>query len=471
MVGHFFDAGGERDAPPRLTTEGKRAMTAALELLQPGDVIAERFRIEGVLGEGGMGVVYEATQINLDRVVALKVLLPEYWYREDARMRFQREAMVAAALHHPNAVTIFDFGEDQKRLFLAMERLRGETLRSELSKETNAQGLPLPRAVEITAQIASVLVAAHQMELVHRDLKPENIFLEPTDRGVERVVVVDFGLAFIQNRQDVGRMTRDGILSGTPTYISPEQVRAKGVGPAADVYSLGCVLHEMVTGVVPFSGDDEFEIISRHVYTPVTPPRDAFPDRNIPPSLDALVVDMLAKDQDRRPTPAQVIERLAPIGADASARERGHDTWRHLDRESRMVSAPRGTLDKPTLTDVEIGYARSKTLAVIGSLEEPVKRALATNGLRAVERTATEARVEGAVAVFAPGASLEQLAELAGAGLPVLTDAESADMGRISELLAIGIDDVVPLPHQGEELARKVWRAIRKSKRSESRER
>lgn len=446
-------------------------MSEAAQTLRPGDVIAGRYRIERVLGEGGMGVVYEATQINLVRAVALKILLPEYWHRTDARRRFQREAKVAAALAHSSAVTIYDFGEDQERLFIAMELLRGVTLRSLLSSEAGGHRLELLRTVDIAAQIASVLVAAHQMALVHRDLKPENIFLEPTEHGGERIVVVDFGLAFIPNRQqDMGRLTREGILSGTPTYISPEQVRSKEVGPKADVYSLGCMFYEMVTGVVPFRGDDDFELIAKHVYTPPTPARDAFPELDIPPSLDGLILEMLAKDPERRPAPEQVIDRLSGVAADLRARERGRDARHLLDRSARMVPEHRDATTATTLTDVEVGTVRSKPLAVIGALEEPIKLALSSNGLRVVEGTASSLPA-GAVAFFAPGASLELLAQLARSGLPVLTDADSSDIGRIAELLAVGIDDVVPLPLRGDELARKVWRAIKKSKRAEHRER
>jgi eukaryotic-like serine/threonine-protein kinase len=446
-------------------------MSEAAEILRPGDVIAGRYRIERVLGEGGMGVVYEATQLNLGRAVALKILLPEYWHRTDAKQRFQREAKVAAALAHSNAVTIFDFGEDQERLFIAMELLRGMTLRSVLSSDEGAQRLELLRAVDVSAQVGSVLVAAHQLALVHRDLKPENIFLEQSEHGTERVVVVDFGLAFIQNRQDVGRLTREGILSGTPTYISPEQVRSKEVGPKADIYSLGCVLYEMVTGVVPFRGDDEFELIAKHVYTPPTPPRDAFPDLDIPPALDALILEMLAKAPDRRPPAEQVIESLAGITADLRVLERGRDARHLLDRGARMIPERRDAAAGPTLTDVEVGAAMGNTIAVIGALEEPIKLALASNGLRVVEGPAMDERPAGTVAIFAPGASLELLAQLASSGLPVLTDDEFSDMGRIADLLAVGINDVVPLPLKGEELARKVWRAIKKSKRAENRER
>ncbi|MCA9605717.1 MAG: serine/threonine protein kinase, partial [Myxococcales bacterium] len=184
-----------------------------MSVAEVGDVIATRYRLTGLLGEGGMGAVFEAKDLNLDREVAIKLMHAQFGAQPDAEARFAREAKVSAALHHPNAVKIFDFGKDDGRLFLVMEKLRGKSLSAIVNP-----GVPLPphaRTVDIVRQIAEVLITAHEMGLVHRDLKPDNIFLEVASDGSDRVVVVDFGLAFIAEREGAERMTQEGMIMGT----------------------------------------------------------------------------------------------------------------------------------------------------------------------------------------------------------------------------------------------------------------
>ncbi|MCA9705340.1 MAG: serine/threonine protein kinase, partial [Myxococcales bacterium] len=187
--------------------------------LAPGTVIANRYVIERKLGEGGMGQVYQATQVNLRRDVALKLLhgnLPDH---EAGRRRFIREARVAAALRHPSAVEIYDVGMDGPHVFIVMELLTGMVLRDLVLSEHR---LPLADALELTVQIADLLVTAHAIPLVHRDLKPENIFVEHDREGRLRARVVDFGLAFIEGDAETGRLTREGLVVGTPAFLAPE---------------------------------------------------------------------------------------------------------------------------------------------------------------------------------------------------------------------------------------------------------
>ncbi|MCA9605560.1 MAG: serine/threonine protein kinase, partial [Myxococcales bacterium] len=181
-----------------------------------GTVVAGRYRIDAELGRGGMGIVYRAAQLPLERPVAVKVLRKELALDERARMRFEREARVASALAHPAAVTIHDFGEHEGAAFLVMELLEGATL------ATRIGGAPLPvaEAIELATQLAEVVAAAHAIGLVHRDLKPENVMLVE-----DRVRVLDFGLAFLRAPGPAGRMTREGVVVGTPEYLSPEQAR------------------------------------------------------------------------------------------------------------------------------------------------------------------------------------------------------------------------------------------------------
>ena len=225
------------------------------ELPLPGELIAGRYRIDEMLGRGGMGAVYRATQLGLLRAVAVKVLLPDRTSSSLVRERFEREARVAAAMQHDGVVAVYDFGVDESnRLFLVMELLIGESLGERLERE---RLLNEPNGSDVIAQVATALASAHDVGLVHRDIKPDNIFcLDPEIPGaLPRCKVVDFGLAFIKDGGDLGRFTSDTIISGTPDYMAPEQCRGGAdVGPAADIYALGCVFLEILTGRAPFTG-------------------------------------------------------------------------------------------------------------------------------------------------------------------------------------------------------------------------
>ncbi|MGB9338064.1 MAG: serine/threonine-protein kinase, partial [Polyangiales bacterium] len=212
--------------------------------LAPGTVIADRFVVEHQVGAGGMGKVYAAKQLGLERSVAIKVISPEDAAKPMARRRFEREARVASALRHPNAVEIYDFGTHGDTMYLAMELLDGTSLRSLV--DIDLPPLSPRRACQIAADVADVLASAASIGLIHRDLKPENIILDRTRDG-ERTVVVDFGLAYILESEESGRLTRAGEGLGTPDYLSPEQARGLSLSPACDIYSLGCVLYEMLT--------------------------------------------------------------------------------------------------------------------------------------------------------------------------------------------------------------------------------
>ncbi len=424
----------------------------------PGDLVAGRYRIEGLLGEGGMGSVYEATQIQLDRPIALKVLLPHFGIQADARQRFEREARVAATLRHPNAVTIYDFGDDDGRLYLAMERLGGQTLRESL-KGSRYCGIDLTMVLEVGAQICDVLVVAHRLGLVHRDLKPENIFLEPVAGGF-RVVVVDFGLAFIENVEGVGRMTREGIITGTPEYMSPEQARARSVGPPADIYALGCVLYELIAGNVPFQGESHFETVSQQVYAPPRPIHELCPDMTVPVVVEALVSEMLAKRTSDRPTAVDAAERLRDLQGGFGQRERGKDEKQLETRASRMIPKPRISDVADTLPPVE-GAVDDVAMRLVGEISDDLRQSLAVNGVRVLTADCEEGSI-----IFAPSATIDEIESIDRRGLPLLTDAIPADMERLTELLAAGVDEVVARPLHAEELARKVWRAIRKKNRT-----
>ena len=449
-----------------------------MEEAKLGDVIAGRYRLEKILGEGGMGAVYEATQLNLNRAVALKLMHAAVGAATDAKARFEREARVSGALHHPNAVKIFDFGEDTDgRLYLVMEKLRGTTLRSFVGDQLPP--MALARTVNISLQIAEVLVAAHTLGLTHRDLKPENIFLEESLDGSDRVVVVDFGLAFIEEREDANRMTQEGMIMGTPFYMSPEQCHGKGVGPPADIYAFGCMLYEMVTSVVPFDGPG-IVLLSKHVFEDPVPPGKRRSDLYVPRVLERLILDMMSKKAERRPTPKDVVAILGQLEHTLGERERARGREFLEGREARMIPTVRRTgqriepIEAPALGPAGDSVRPPPSadlddmdlVAVVGApLASDLSLGLRANGFASIGASPGDVP-DGVVAIFAPGASQETLTTLLTYGVPVLTDTDAAeDMQRVSALLGIGVADVVNRPVRPEKLAKKLERAIRKNAR------
>ena len=269
----------------------------------PGRLLDGRYRVGPAVARGGMATVYEATDLRLDRVVAVKVMharsLGHGPDGDDFAMRFVREARAAARLSHPHVVSVFDQGEDDGIVFLAMEMVRGGTLRDVLAREAPmAPG----RALALLEPVLSALAAAHRAGLVHRDVKPENVLI--ADDGT--VKVADFGLA-----RAVGADTRhtatQGVLIGTVSYLAPELV-VEGRGDArADVYAAGVVLYEMLTGAKPHEGESAIHVAYQHVHADVPAPSLRVP--GLPAYVDALVARATARDRAQRPADADVLVR------------------------------------------------------------------------------------------------------------------------------------------------------------------
>ena len=270
-----------------------------------GRVVAERYRVLDRLGAGGMGTVYLAVHQAIEKKVALKVLRPEYSAKPDLVARFQREAISASRIKHPNVLDVFDFGQlDNGCFYLAMEFLEGHDLADELEK---ARWLSPDRALKIALQVCKALAAAHAKGVVHRDLKPENVFLQVTGDGDEVVKIVDFGIAQLRSTEEVAkaepqrrRLTRTGMIFGTPEYMSPEQGAGKHADLRVDVYAAGVILYEMLTGAVPFTGDTFFGVLNAHMNDPLLPLRASNPDVSVSPELEAVIAKALAKDPDQR---------------------------------------------------------------------------------------------------------------------------------------------------------------------------
>jgi serine/threonine protein kinase len=264
-----------------------------------GRRLGGRYLMRSLLGVGGMGQVYRATQAGIEREVAVKVLRPELAHHPGIPERFLREARAAALVQHPNAITVLEFGEDSGVLFLAMELLYGEPLIRRLRRG------PLDAAValDLFEQVAAALAAAHDVGVIHRDLKPENIFLARfgSGDGREVVKVLDFGLAKLLEPLGEGPQTDANQRIGTPRYMAPEQAYGIDVDARCDVYALGLLLFEMLTGRPAFDDANEMAALSKRLRAPA-PKLNRFSGR-----LDELVQSMLRSDKNLRPSNAGAV--------------------------------------------------------------------------------------------------------------------------------------------------------------------
>ncbi len=440
--------------PTPATANEHSAVSEAEAVLCGGTVVHGKYEIVELLGQGGMGSVYRATQLNLGREVALKVLAPGLATHDLGRRRFEREARVAATLSHPVAVQIFDVGADGPFVYIAMELLEGAALRDFMQ---DGVPMPLDRVLEIVAPLVDVLASAHEISLVHRDIKPENVFLEQ-DGEREAVRVLDFGLAFVEGQPDKGRLTKEGLVVGTPAYLSPEQAQGKVVGPPGDVYSLGCMLYEMVTGWPPFLGS-WMNVLTQHLYVAPVSLRERAPGAGIPNDLDALVLHMLAKQPHERPSMEEIRDGLMHVaGTLAGARHRGRADRLLGERTDRMISVPAALALAPDAslpTDVEIIDA-----GFVGELTHEIVVALASNGIRTIplDPHGTDADVPLVHVVIIAEGDDDVLERSILRGHAVVAVADTSDVDRISHLLRLGVADVAPTPVRIDELTRKVRR-------------
>jgi predicted Ser/Thr protein kinase len=287
------------------------------------------YRVLKVLGAGGMGVVFQAEDPKLNRLVALKAMLPALAASGSNKERFLREARAAAAIEHDHVIPIFQVDEDRGVPFIAMPFLRGEPLEDRLKKQRK---LPLDEALRIARETAEGLTAAHESNVIHRDIKPANVWLEG-EKG--RVKILDFGLA--RSASGESNLTQQGAIIGTPAYVSPEQANGGKVDCRCDLFSLGVVLYRMVTGTPPFKGRDTVSTLIAVSTAQPRPPHQLNP--SVPPSLSRFILQLLAKNPvDRPPSARKVVSILEGIASEPAI---SSAAARHLtDEEDNERSDP-----------------------------------------------------------------------------------------------------------------------------------
>ncbi len=334
-------------------------MYASVPHLEPGTALGD-YRIDGVAGQGGMGVVYRATQLGLGRPVALKVIAAEYANNPDFRERFKSEAQVAASIDHPNVVPIFEAGEADGVLYLAMRYVEGTDLRTLVD---SSQRLDPERAVRIVWQIAGALDAAHRRGLVHRDVKPPNVLIAQGEE--EHAYLTDFGLT--KSAAASGGVTRTGSFVGTPDFAAPEQIRGEHADARADVYALGAVLFHSLTGRVPFPRNSELAKMYAHLNDPA--PAASPLAAGIPAGLDVVIGTAMAKAPEQRYASAGDLARaalaalqgeVAPVPAGSVA------TGDALEQPSRVPDTP-----APFATALPAAAAPAASAAPVSAAEAP----------------------------------------------------------------------------------------------------
>jgi eukaryotic-like serine/threonine-protein kinase len=357
-------------------------------------VLAGRYVIEKVIGEGGMATVYRARHKLVERPVAVKIMNPMLASDPIVRERFRREARSAQMLAHPNIIEIFDQGDTEDgTCYIVMELLRGEPLATVIARGR----IDVDRAIHVMIQIARGIARAHDLEVIHRDLKPENIFLCRRDDGSDLVKLLDFGIA--RSRQD-SRLTGQGELFGTPQYMAPERILGNDSGGSSDLYALGVLFFEMLTGELPFTAPDVATFFVKHMNEPARSLREL--NTNIPPALDDLVRKLLEKDPKDRPVDAHRVhqdllemlrerEVAAPPTADAeplsvaapiTLNAGAADQWarrifvlesmltRAFGAKQRAPGELTGLLDQVNALVREVAPLRTETIAAQRTLEE-----------------------------------------------------------------------------------------------------
>lgn len=443
-----------------------------------GHVVAGRYRLDAVLGEGGMGVVYRGTHVALGEAVAVKFLKAEWTAKPEFRARFRREAVILAKLRHPGIVSVLDFGEDSGDLFMVMELVNGTPLSDLVGEKGKVLGRL--RTFGVFDELLAVLEAAHDEGIVHRDMKPENVMLVTGKDRQDRVKVLDFGIAYLDDGGATGqRLTETGTIRGTPQYMSPEQCKGAEVGAPSDVYSVGVMLFEALTGSLPFDAVEVTGLMVQHMFVEAPLMRETGTKPDVSRGLEALVHRTLAKRPEERPTARAFREELAAIAKgtdvasfeDRAAEERTRNAA--LSRSDRAITgvtrAAEASLEGATSTS-------SETVLVWADAARAseLRTALAVHGLRAELHASEGAPAESSaasakalvVASSQAGSAESKIASTRGgafARVPVLV-VDAASAAETAALVRAGASDVALASATDDEIVKKVRRLVRRGR-------
>ncbi len=403
---------------------GSPSPSPAEERLSIGSTLDGRYRIDGLVGIGGMGSVYRCEHVGIGRPVAIKVLHADFIGNREASVRFQREAIASGRLEHPNIVGVSDFGIlDDGGCYLVMELLEGESLGDRLERER----IPWREAIDILRGVLRGLRHAHDRGVVHRDIKPDNVFLAMKD-GDPITKILDFGIAklFAGDADDPGA-TRAGITVGTPAYLSPEQAVGGEITPASDLYSTTVLLFEMLTGRPPFEDKDPLAMLGAHVGRPPPTLAEAAPELTFPAELEQIIQRGLAKQMtDRFSTANEYLAALTPLGPShgrASGEASASGSALPFDNDSTVVMTTQGAM----AAVVMIG-GRAVPVSAMQSLEpleEPLPKSWMTSGAALLGGLV----VIALVATLAGGGEAKRAVPAAGSG----AESEAATQVLIAE--------------------------------------
>lgn len=456
---------------PKDARFSKVAITQALTLpsaapdsdRQEGLTLRGRYRLERLLGEGGMGRVFKGRHLTLNVPIAVKIMHPALAAVPEHAARFEREAHAASVLQHRHVVRVLDYGLDSGFAFIVMEFLSGETLGSFIQGKSTPP--LLEEVIPLLMQTLDALEAAHASGIVHRDLKPENIFITTEANGTRIAKVVDFGLAHVDVPAEGGAtLTKADHVAGTPLYMSPEQCHSLAVGPSTDLYAFGCILTEALQMAPPFVGPTPMDIITKQLFLPPLPlnrPPDAEP---IPPLLERLRLDLLRKQPSERPKSAGEVRRRL---AEALSREHNdaelpgrQGVTGFLDREARKPEwsqPPAARVSDAPLAPVEVALVN---LGNVASVDPSLVIALAQDGITLT--TNPRGSVAAIIVAAADCAIAEEWLRAERPSVPTLVSVPSPPIDAMNRLIAAGTADILPAPLVMESLKKRLGRVLRR---------